>query len=63
MDVSIVMLIIINFFFNQINRLSHLLARRRIPGEHRRRSHFTEERRLIEILNPPDIEVRYLQLF
>ncbi|GFY43720.1 DUF1298 domain-containing protein [Trichonephila inaurata madagascariensis] len=41
-----------------LKRLSHLLARRRIPGEHRRRSHFTEERRLAEIINPPDGELQ-----
>ncbi|GIY80470.1 WS_DGAT_C domain-containing protein, partial [Caerostris extrusa] len=34
------------------------LKRRRIPGEHRRRSHFTEERRLAEIINPPDEELQ-----
>ncbi|XP_054709617.1 uncharacterized protein LOC129219296 [Uloborus diversus] len=45
-------------FILEISRLSHLLARRRIPGEHRRRSHFTEERRLVEIINPPDEELQ-----
>ncbi|KAF8783082.1 uncharacterized protein LOC129963409 isoform X1 [Argiope bruennichi] len=50
--------LLIKEFVMELKRLSHLLARRRIPGEHRRRSHFTEERRLAEIINPPDGELQ-----
>ncbi|KAG8194252.1 hypothetical protein JTE90_024581 [Oedothorax gibbosus] len=49
---------LIREFELELNRLSHLLARRRIPGEHRRRSHFTEERRQTEIISPPDGELQ-----
>nr|XP_042910796.1 uncharacterized protein LOC107441252 [Parasteatoda tepidariorum] len=50
--------LLIKEFVLELSRLSHLLARRRIPGEHRRRSHFTDERRLAEIINPPDVELQ-----
>ncbi|GIY53609.1 WS_DGAT_C domain-containing protein [Caerostris darwini] len=48
--------LLVKYFHQEIKTLTHLLKRRRIPGEHRRRSHFTEERRLAEIINPPDEE-------
>ncbi|XP_076350395.1 putative diacylglycerol O-acyltransferase tgs1 isoform X2 [Tachypleus tridentatus] len=45
--------VIVREFNAQINHLSRLLSKRRIPGEHRRRSSFTAERRREEILKPP----------
>ncbi|XP_075728640.1 putative diacylglycerol O-acyltransferase Mb3761c [Rhipicephalus microplus] len=44
---------IIREFANQLDHLSDLLSRRRIPGEHRRRSSYTAERRNQEIARPP----------
>lgn len=44
---------IIREFANQLDHLSDLLSRRRIPGEHRRRSSYTAERRNQEIVRPP----------
>ncbi|XP_077528854.1 putative diacylglycerol O-acyltransferase Mb3761c isoform X1 [Haemaphysalis longicornis] len=44
---------ILREFANQLDHLSDLLSRRRIPGEHRRRSSYTAERRNQEIARPP----------
>lgn len=44
---------ILREFANQLDHLSDLLSKRRIPGEHRRRSSYTAERRNQEIARPP----------
>lgn len=44
---------IVRDFARQLNHLSDLLSKRRIPGEHRRRSSYTAERRNQEIIKPP----------
>ncbi|KAK8758543.1 hypothetical protein V5799_003825 [Amblyomma americanum] len=44
---------ILKEFANQLDHLSDLLSKRRIPGEHRRRSSYTAERRNQEIARPP----------
>ncbi|XP_067122951.1 putative diacyglycerol O-acyltransferase MT1468 isoform X1 [Centruroides vittatus] len=44
---------LIKNFIAEINKLAHLLAKRRIPGEQRRRSSYTSERRQEEIIKPP----------
>ncbi|CAN8022941.1 unnamed protein product, partial [Ixodes persulcatus] len=48
---------IVRDFARQLNHLSDLLSKRRIPGEHRRRSSYTAERRNQEIIKPPLHEV------
>ncbi|CAN7938868.1 unnamed protein product, partial [Ixodes hexagonus] len=48
---------IVRDFATQLNHLSDLLSKRRIPGEHRRRSSYTAERRNQEIIKPPLHEV------
>ncbi|XP_064490424.1 uncharacterized protein LOC135401776 [Ornithodoros turicata] len=50
---------IIRGFAKQLNHMSNLLSKRRIPGEHRRKTSYTAERRQREIIKPPIHELHH----